>query len=83
MKTKTKTRTRKTIDRSGLPATLDAALDTKDVCAALKISRRKFAEMLSTGEFPKHDLRLGALNRWRVSTFNAWMASQCEGAKGG
>jgi predicted DNA-binding transcriptional regulator AlpA len=55
-----------------LPAGFEALLG-----AALGVSLRKLQGMLSAGEFPPADLRLGAHPRWRVATLNAWVEARC------
>jgi predicted DNA-binding transcriptional regulator AlpA len=66
-------------DLSSLPAGTEALLDKRDVCLALKIGERKFAEMRAAGEFPAPDLRIGNLPRWRPGTLNAWIERRAAG----
>lgn len=63
-------------DASGLPPGLDAALDPAAVCAALRVCRRTLTGMVSAGEFPGADFRVGLSPRWRVSTVNRWIAER-------
>jgi excisionase family DNA binding protein len=51
------------------------------VATAMGVSRRQVEVMLSSGQFPPCDLKIGRLARWKVSTFNKWLESQCR-AKG-
>jgi predicted DNA-binding transcriptional regulator AlpA len=60
-----------------LPPGCDALLSREQVAAALGVSYRTLSGMLSAGEFPPADLKLGALPRWRVGTFNAWVSARC------
>ena len=73
---KAPTRGRNVLDQSKLPPGVDAALSKAQVIAALAISPRKFAAMLSTGEFPRAEFYVGDLPRWICSGFNAWVAEQ-------
>lgn len=57
-----------------LPASVDALLGPAQVCVALGLSVRKLNGMVSAGEFPGPDLRLGDRSpRWRSSTVNRWI----------
>jgi predicted DNA-binding transcriptional regulator AlpA len=60
-----------------LPPGCEALLGKAQLCAALGVSLRKLQGMLSAGEFPAADLRLGAHPRWRVATLNAWVEARC------
>ena len=67
-----------------LPAACEALLSRPQVLAALGgISPRKLASMLSSGEFPKPDTRIGDLPRWWSRTVNGWIAAKCEQGKAG
>lgn len=61
---------------SALPPGCEALLSREQVCAALSISERTFRSIRSSGEFPPADFNVASLPRWRVSTLNAWIASQ-------
>jgi predicted DNA-binding transcriptional regulator AlpA len=62
-----------------LPPGLDSLLSRKQVCVALGgLSMRSFERMVSSGEFPSLDMRVGSMPRWKVSTFNRWIDAQGE-----
>jgi predicted DNA-binding transcriptional regulator AlpA len=65
-----------------LPPGCEALLGKAQLCAALGVSLRKLQGMLSAGEFPAADLRLGAHPRWRVATLNAWVEARCRPGEG-
>jgi predicted DNA-binding transcriptional regulator AlpA len=65
-----------------LPAGCEALLSRAQICVALGMSMRKFQGMLSAGEFPRADLRLGGNPRWRVATLNAWVEARCSSKEG-
>jgi hypothetical protein len=50
---------------------LDELVGPDHIAAAWKCSRRYIERLRSTGHFPKPDLMLGRLPRWRVSSVNA------------
>jgi len=57
-----------------LPPTAVGVLSKSQVCAGLGgISVRKLSMMVSAGEFPRPDFRIGGLPRWSVTLFNAWI----------
>jgi hypothetical protein len=64
-----------------LPPGAEGLMDKADVCTALRCGERKLDEMLSTGEYPSCDLRIGDRPRWRVGTHNRWIEEQAEQAK--
>lgn len=49
-------------------------LDSKDVCALLKIGRTKLTAMVNMGEFPAPK-KLGRRNRWLLAAVEAWIES--------
>lgn len=61
-----------------LPPGCDALLGKAQLCFALDISIRSLQSMLSAGEFPPPDTRLGVCPKWRVGTLNAWIAERCK-----
>jgi predicted DNA-binding transcriptional regulator AlpA len=66
------------------PANSCEALMTKaDVCAALRISLRALDGMISAGDYPAHDTKLGPQQpRWRRATHDAWIVARCAPAAG-
>ncbi len=50
-------------------------LDSKDVCALLKIGRTKLTAMVNIGEFPAPK-KLGRRNRWLLAVVEAWIESR-------
>ena len=81
MATKTKSKskdipkTRPTAE--SLPSGCEAMLGKAQICTALGISLRTFQGMLSSGDYPKCDTRIGLFPRWRVATHNAWIEAKC------
>ncbi len=64
-----------------LPSGCEALLTKAQICAALGVSLRTLQGMVSGGEFPREDLRLGVLPRWRVRTLNAWIEEKAGGRR--
>jgi predicted DNA-binding transcriptional regulator AlpA len=63
--------------RTPLPAAVVGLLNRRQVCEALGgISERKLSQMVSSGEFPRSDVRLGQLVRWSVPLVNQWCEDQ-------
>jgi predicted DNA-binding transcriptional regulator AlpA len=60
-----------------LPPGCEAFLSKQQICFALGVSLRTLQSMLTTGEFPKPDARIGKFPRWRVASFNAWVRMKC------
>jgi hypothetical protein len=57
-----------------LPPSLMGLLNKKQVCLALgAISIRSLDEMISAGEFPRADKRVGRRPRWSVALVNLWV----------
>lgn len=56
------------------PAALEPLFDRVSVAAALGCKARTIDRMIAAGEFPKADLRVGRLPRWRQSTVADWIA---------
>lgn len=61
---------------------VNSVLNNAQVAFALAISVRKLQEMVSAGEFPACDFRIGDSPRWRVKTFDAWVEAQATKGKG-
>jgi excisionase family DNA binding protein len=53
---------------------LDPLLSIGDMVAILNIGRRTLERMISSGEFPTADIRIGKLPRWHRATLAAWIA---------
>lgn len=65
-----------TRSQSGPPAVttvLHPLLSIKKVAAALDCSRRVFERLRASGRFPKPDLLLGRMPRWRRETVQRWI----------
>lgn len=61
-----------------MPVPCEVLLTRKKIARLLSISLRSFASMLSKGEYPKEDARLGPQQpRWRLSTHDAWVRKLC------
>jgi predicted DNA-binding transcriptional regulator AlpA len=65
-----------------IPPGCEALLSNAQVAAALSVSVRKVQEMISAGEFPRCDFRIGDSPRWRVGTVNAWVEARAASPKG-
>jgi excisionase family DNA binding protein len=52
---------------------LDPLLSIGDLVRILNIGRRTLERMISSGEFPSADIRIGKLPRWRRATLAAWI----------
>ena len=59
-----------------LPPTVLCALGANQVAKALAISRVTFWKMVSRGDYPPSDMRVGSNPRWSVETHNEWMQKQ-------
>ena len=46
---------------------------TKDVTTALGTSDRNLRRLIQAGKFPKPDLRLGRMLKWKVTTIEAFL----------
>jgi excisionase family DNA binding protein len=55
------------------PSSQPRLLSTTDVAEFLSISRRTLERMLSAGEFPAPDKRIGRMSRWRPETVDNWI----------
>lgn len=64
-----------------LPPGTNALMGKRQVCMALDISTRTLQSMVSAGEFPAPDTRIGPHPKWRLSTVNSWIDQRCT-AKG-
>ena len=60
-----------------LPPGCEALLGKKQICFAIGVSARTFDSMVSAGQFPKPDTKVGLFPRWQVATLNAWIARKC------
>lgn len=56
-----------------LPVACEALLTAAQIACAMGVSARQVHLMISAGKFPKCDLRIGRLARWKVSSYNAWL----------
>ena len=65
------------------PASVVGLMNRHQVCKALGgVCLRKLTGMISTGEFPRPDVRIGDSPRWSVAMFNAWVESKRASVKG-
>lgn len=51
---------------------METMLSAQEVADLLKVSLRKFEQMVKAGEAPPH-IRLGRLRRWPVEEVSEWM----------
>lgn len=56
-----------------LPAGALALLSKAQIAELIGICVRKLESMIAAGEYPKPDMRVGRLPRWRTETHNAWV----------
>jgi len=75
-KTKTKAKTAAPRAAPALPGACKALLSKKQIAHALFITTRYLESMISRGDYPKSDLYLGSMQRWKVETHNAWVDKQ-------
>lgn len=62
----------------------DELVRRKEIAAALRISNRTLSRWISTGEFPRPDLRLGERYlRWRAATLRNWISANSGKIGGG
>jgi predicted DNA-binding transcriptional regulator AlpA len=54
---------------------VERLLDIRVIADRLRVTPETVREMVKRNEFPQ-PLRLGTLQRWRVSVFNAWVAQR-------
>lgn len=66
-----------------LPPGCEALLGKRQICFAVGVSARTFDSMVSAGQFPKPDARVGALPKWHVDTLNGWIRRKCAKPEGG
>jgi hypothetical protein len=59
-----------------IQSALDPLVGPDDIARAWQCSRRLIEQMRATGRFPKPDVMLGRLPRWKVTTIKAWLAQQ-------
>lgn len=58
------------------PAIVPLIWRKPDVAAALDISLREFERMVSSGRFPRPDVRIGRSPRWKPETVRNWIDEQ-------
>jgi excisionase family DNA binding protein len=58
------------------PIALETMLTIQDVAELLRCSDRKVNLMISAGEFPASDTRIGNRPRWFQSTITDWQSKQ-------
>lgn len=51
---------------------LETLLSAQEMADLLKVSLRKFEQMVKAGDAPPH-IRLGRLRRWPVEAVNEWL----------
>jgi predicted DNA-binding transcriptional regulator AlpA len=71
-------RPEKVRDLSKLPTDLDYLIGKAEVSSLIGISGRTLQSMMSSGEFPAPDTRIGTMPRWRISTYKSWLKRRCE-----
>jgi excisionase family DNA binding protein len=49
------------------------AFSITEVATALGIGRRTLERLIASGKFPKPDLRIGRMPRWKRETVRAWI----------
>ena len=56
------------------PVVVEPLLSVRDVADALGCGRRTIERMRSAGKFPRPDLHVGKLPRWKRETLTRWIA---------
>ena len=59
-----------------LPPGCLALLGKAQIAAAIWVSVRSLEGKIAAGLYPPPDMRLGAFDRWRLETHNAWVVAQ-------
>ncbi len=54
---------------------IEPLLSIQDIASILQISRRGVERMRCSGRFPRQDLTLGRLPRWKPTSVNNWIDS--------
>lgn len=65
--------TRKPASLSFSPPTIPPLMSIGDVALILKISRRGVERFRSSGKFPRPDIQVGRLPRWKQKTVSDWI----------
>lgn len=60
------------------PPAAHSLLTKEMICRLLSYSPRAFDALVSSGDYPRADLMLNRLPRWRVETHNAWIEGRVE-----
>jgi hypothetical protein len=63
-------------ERPRLPERGEYLMTLDDIAAALRVSYRYVAQMVSSGEYPAADCKLGTLPRWHPETHAAWVRAR-------
>lgn len=66
----------KELRRPQVPEGLDEVIEMAEIVAALKITRQYLRIMILTGKYPRPDMYIGRLPRWKSSTHNRWVSQQ-------
>ena len=56
-----------------LASCLEPLLGLEDVARILNASRRSVERLISSGRFPRPDLRIGRMPRWKPETIRGWI----------
>jgi len=54
---------------------MQALLTAQEVAELLRISQRRFEQMVANGHAPKH-YRIGRLRRWKTGDVDEWLTKQ-------
>jgi predicted DNA-binding transcriptional regulator AlpA len=75
---------RKAADRPAAPRltlanAIDPLLSIAELAAILNVSRRAVERMRSSGRFPRPDLMIGKMPRWKAATVRSWIDASGKG----
>ena len=57
-------------------AAIEPLMSIKDVANILNAGRRTIERLIASGEFPRADLYIGKLPRWKRETVTTWINNQ-------
>ena len=59
---------------SRTPADVIQMMTMRDVCEALRISRRTAQRLIAVGDLPRYDKKVGRGLRWKRETIEKWLS---------
>lgn len=64
------------MSKAQAPAVLEPLLSIVEVAKLLGVSKRLIERDRAAGKFPRQDLTIGKLPRWKPETIRAWIESR-------